>query len=132
MNKKTISALISIPLIVVINVSPAYANAGTPIIWLLPIHLLIGNAVIGCIEALIISKLYKTKLLITALWMIIANYISCGVGFWLNAEYLFNDVSIFNATRLILTAIITLIFLTTVVEWPFCYIVLRKKKNRLK
>ena len=48
-------------LVLAFSPAVAYADAGTPLMWAGLFHLLIGNAIIGVGEGLILSRLFRPK-----------------------------------------------------------------------
>lgn len=58
----------------------ARADAGTPLLWATFGHLLIGNAIIGLLEGLILAFGFKLGKIRSILLMIVANYFSSWLG----------------------------------------------------
>ena len=58
----------------------AFADAGTPLMWAGAFHLIIGNAIIGIAEGLILAILFRQKKARCVLIMIAANYFSAWAG----------------------------------------------------
>ncbi len=56
------------------------ANAGTPLMWLLASHLLVGNLLLGIAEAALLHYAWKAPWKRAIPWMVIGNYVSAGVG----------------------------------------------------
>lgn len=119
--------------------APAYADAGTPLMWVSSFHLTIGNAIIGAIEGLLIARWWKVKGGYAAGIMILANYISTIAGFVL--YYLLTvaggieDPSAieFSLLKLVLVVSILVLFaLTVIIEWPFVRITFRKALQPIK
>ncbi|MGZ3769408.1 MAG: hypothetical protein ACXVCP_03040 [Bdellovibrio sp.] len=107
--------------------SLAFADAGTPLLWLSMLHLVIGNAIIGVIEGRIVSKLFKINDLRSILLMIGANYISASAGagcLWLLDVVHIDGLQLFffNHLKFSIGVILTiLIVLTIFIESPFIY-----------
>jgi len=61
--QKVLQWPLRIILVLAFTASPsiAYADAGTPLIWATLFHLLIGNAIIGIGEGLLIAHLFKAR-----------------------------------------------------------------------
>lgn len=59
---------------------PVLANAGTPLMWAGISHLLLGNAIIGSVEAFLLTKLFRTRKWPSVWLLYAANYISAWVG----------------------------------------------------
>lgn len=112
----------------------AWANMGTPLIWLGSLHLFIGNLFIGYIEGILLDKINKVNKenYSSIIWMIIANYVSASIGYLIviYINYI-NNNSILTINNLkssiFLFYIIAWIF-TILVEWPFVHIALKKAK----
>lgn len=75
-----------------------FANAGTPLMWLSIGHLFLGNILLGIIEGIIVSLLYKTKFTRSVLIMIAGNYASWLIGSGL--IMIFQDKFIYAVFRL--------------------------------
>src|SRR5262249_284540 len=58
----------------------ALANVGTPLMWASAAHLVLGNAIIGLLEGLLLSGLFKLRAARAIGLMIAANYFSAWVG----------------------------------------------------
>jgi hypothetical protein len=56
------------------------ADAGTPLMWTSMLHLLVGNALIGVGEGLLLVRLFKTSANWTIPVMMAANYFSAWTG----------------------------------------------------
>lgn len=111
----------------------AYADAGTPLLWLTFGHLVAGNAIIGLIEGLIISGVYKVKYISSILIMILANYVSMAlgiIGILFCAAAFRNHVSINNAAFVLLLFLLGSYMATVIIEWPFCLWILKRKADR--
>lgn len=99
------------------------ANAGTALMYLPFIQLVIGNVLLGVIEGIIITAVCKTKWIRTLLIMIAGNYASWFIGNGM--IYLFQNKFIdvaFNLNgvfALWIFSMILLYVLTVVVELPF-------------
>lgn len=118
--------------------SLALANAGTPLLWLSMLHLVLGNAVIGIIEGLIVSKLLKTTKLRSILVMIAANYISAAAGagcLWLLDLIQIEGLKFFffNHLKFSIGIILSaLVILTVFIESPFCYFLDKERPRKWK
>ena len=112
-----------------------YADVGTPLIWLTTGHLYMGNAIIGIFEGLIIAKVFKNKYSRSILIMILANYISMIVGKFgidFSSAALKNIASINNASYIIWGLLFGSYALTVIIEWPFCFWIMKGKEDRKK
>lgn len=68
-------------LVLLVFVSVAQANAGTPLMWAGVLHLMIGNLFIGVLEGLLLAKLFRLSSLGRAAGLLIAaNYFSAWIG----------------------------------------------------
>lgn len=108
---------------------PAYANAGTPLMFASAFHLLVGNIVLGLIEGGILILLFRVRVLPALIAMILANYASmwAGFGFMPNNDL---NLTIENIEATLKNIVITTFFVTLVVEYPFVLFSIRKIKRR--
>ncbi len=115
---------------IVLAFSPtvAYADAGTPIMWASAFHLVLGNAVIGVAEGLILAFLFRLKRAPCVAIMIAANYFSAWVGgvFLIPAITASLDLDLYNAWRWLWYMVAITYFFTLLLEWPFVALCLRK------
>ena len=75
--------------------SAAWANAGTPLMWAGCFYMLVGNALIGVLEGLLIGLVFKVGKRQAVLWMILANYLLAWLG-WIAIGIIHNKASWFN------------------------------------
>ena len=107
--------------------SPAFANVGTLLIWATIGHLLVGNAIIGAIEAWIAGRLVRgLSGPRTTLLLIAANYASLLIGLKAIplirsalAPIVLGDRPVYHLPWLILAILLIAFVLTVLVEWPF-------------
>ena len=106
----------------------AYADAGTPIMWASAFHLVLGNAVIGVAEGLILAFLFRLKRAPCVAIMIAANYFSAWVGgvFLIPAITASLDLDLYNAWRWLWYMVAITYFFTLLLEWPFVALWFRK------
>jgi hypothetical protein len=110
-----------------------WANGGTALMLLPIFQLLVGNIVIGIVEGLIVTLIYKIKWYRSIFIMILGNYISWIIGngmIYLFQAYIIE--SFFKLNGIFLAWIISMFILfivTIVIEMPFFYWIL-KKMNR--
>ncbi len=105
----------------------ACADAGTPLMWAGAFHLVIGNAIIGIAEGLILAILFRQKKGRCVLIMIAANYFSAWVGgFLLSWIAESRQVDLYNAWQWLWMMVVVTYFLTLLLEWPFVAWCLRK------
>ena len=74
-------------LALVLSPNIALANVGTPLLWVGTFHLLIGNALIGLGEGLLLARWFKAPKQRAIQIMIGANYFSMIVGLFAIAIY---------------------------------------------
>ncbi len=106
----------------------AFANAGTPLMWVGILHLVVGNAVIGIIEGVLISKIFKVRKRRSITIMILANYISMIAGSFIvgfTGRFFSNLLTIYSIHLFLLASFMVVFLLTVLIEWPFCYWILR-------
>lgn len=119
---------------IVLLPSPALANAGTPLIWKATLHLFLGNAIIGLVEGLLLSKLFQTSSRKSIQILIIANYVSAWVGTLLMIDRLSNIsfITIENAYFWLGIFVILTFVVTLFLEYPFFWFVLKKQQKALQ
>lgn len=111
----------------------AYANAGTPLMWLIAGHLIMGNAIIGIFEGFIIAKFFKNRYVRSISIMILANYISMVIGIFtigILHKSLRGIASINNILYVILGTFLITYVITIIAEWPFCFWIMKGKEAR--
>jgi hypothetical protein len=114
----------------------ARANGLTPVMLLTWFQLLIGNALIGIGEGLLLSRVFKTSGKRAVGTMILANYVSAWSGGILIAlaeaefgEAYLGDQPLYRVGTLIALAIAALFVVTVLIEWPFVAYVLRGRSR---
>ncbi len=111
---------------------PAWANAGTPLMWLTMGHLFLGNLLIGLLEGLILAKWLKLHPTRAIVVMILANYASCWAGFPIAAEISAHVPGWLGAPALramvwiLIACFAVFIIVTILIEWPFVWFLIRK------
>ena len=112
----------------------AFADAGTPLMWATMLHLVVGNAIIGVGEGLVLAKLFSLKKLKTVVVLIAANYFSAWGGGWFLesaiVRYLHMDLN--NAWTWFWVLVAATYLMTLVIEWPFVAFCLRGKDGWLR
>lgn len=99
------------------------ANAGTALMWVPIMQLIFGNILIGIVEGIIISVIFKTKWIRSILIMIAGNNFSWLIGNGL--IYVFQNTlidSLFkldNVFALWILSLVILYLLTVLIEFPF-------------
>jgi hypothetical protein len=93
----------------------AYANAGTGFFFPGIVHVLIGNVIIGLIEAFFIRKVFKVSAKYGII--ILGNYVSSIIGYIVTL-IAFSDIDLLSVS--VLPKSLTLWFIASVLlEWPF-------------
>lgn len=112
----------------------ARADAGTPLMWASALHMVLGNAIIGIFEGVVLAWLFKLKTWICVLVMIPANYFSAWVGdVFLNDEITkLLPFDLYTAWRWIWTMVFVTYVLTLLLEWPFVLFCFRKEPGKFK
>jgi hypothetical protein len=113
----------------------ARADAGTALMWAGMFHMLLGNAIIGVIEAAVISRFFKVKYMRIVGVTILANYFSAWAGFLLvgwtsrfSVPYGAGPgyVNIYNFRWFIWLAVAASFLASIILEWPFYAWALRR------
>ena len=112
----------------------AYADAGTPLMWASAFHLLLGNAVIGIAEGLLLVLLFRPTKRGCVPIMVAANYFSAWVGGVILAHLIADKLALdlYNARRWLWCLVVVTYFLTLLLEWPFVALCLRKTDGWLR
>ncbi len=112
--------------------STASANAGTPLMWAAMFHLVLGNAMIGLIEGLLLAWLFKCPKRKAIPILIAANYLSAWAGGLFVAGYLPSlvDVTIQNIRYWFLAFSCAAFVVTVLIEFPFFRFALGRGENR--
>ncbi len=99
----------------------ASANAGTPLMWAGMIHLVIGNALIGLMEGLLLGWLFRLPRLKAIGAMIVANYASAWLGglFIRGAVVAALPMDLTNGWMWFWVMVVMTFCLTLLLEWPF-------------
>jgi len=133
---KAIKVIVSLFFALCFSSISASANAGTPLVQFGLFHLVIGNTLIGLLEGYLIYRFFKAENGKCVIIMILANYFSCIVGYILTLiagqgllDSIYSEISIYNVGTHIISSIILLIILTIILEWPFCFYILRRKEK---
>ncbi|MBM4102584.1 MAG: hypothetical protein FJ263_00835 [Planctomycetes bacterium] len=110
------------------------ANAGTPLMWAGFIHLIIGNLFIGILEGLLLGFIFRLSKWKSILWMIAANYVSSWAGMIIIgfAKHNFEDITIYQVTSYLWTALFIAYLVTLLLEWPFIWMAMKDKTGPWK
>lgn len=106
----------------------AHANAGTPLMWAGMLHLIIGNALIGIIEGLLISKVFSVRKRRSIPIMILANYVSMIAGSLIIGaigNFFNHHATIYSIHALLFSFLLFSFMITILIEWPFCVWILK-------
>ena len=122
--------------------TPVIADAGSPMMLAGMFHLLIGNALLGVLEGSLIALVFKTRWRRAVLIMVLANYVSAIPGKLMarlavgmlhavgsDATSLYDFWGVLQEALAILFALS--FAATLVLEWPFCFWVLKNSARRL-
>ena len=111
----------------------ASANAGTPLMWASMLHLVFGNAIIGFIEGLLLSRIFKCPTWRSIPGLIAANYVSAWVGGILVSGVLspLPDITIENIRFWFCSFVVIAYLVTLLIEYPFFWFVMRSQERCL-
>lgn len=112
----------------------ASANAGTPLMWASMAHLVFGNAIIGLVEGLLLSRIFKCPDRKSVFLSIVANYVSAWAGLFLVAGYLgsWPDITIDNVLFWFVVFTGVAFVFTLMIEFPFVWLLLRSQEHALR
>jgi hypothetical protein len=111
----------------------AMADAGSALLWTKAFHLLLGNAVFGAIEGLLIAWLFRRPVLTCVGLLIAANYLSAWVSFIL--MYALSgllSLNLYNVWRWNWVLLALTFGLTLLLEWPFVAVSLKGAQHWLR
>jgi hypothetical protein len=111
-----------------------WADAGTPLMWASMVHLVVGNALIGAGEGLLLAWLFSLPKGKCVLIMIPANYASAWIGglFIRGAIVRALPMDLNNGWRWFWFMVVATYCMTLILEWPFVAWCFRGAKNWLK
>ena len=114
--------------------SPVLANAITPAISAMLLHLSIGNVFIGYIEGILLAKWFRIPRGPTTAILILANYASAWAGSFLLMNRLSGmaNVTFENAYLWVCLFVVLAFLLTLLVEYPFFWFLLRKREKAVR
>jgi hypothetical protein len=120
-------------LVIALLPSTAFADAGTPLIWASMFHLVFGNAIIGLIEGVLLSRIFKCPAWRSILILIAANYTSAWVGGFLVSGVLVSlpDITIENIRFWFCSFVLVSFLVTLLIEFPFFWFVMRPQGRSL-
>lgn len=102
--------------------------------WASGFHLVFGNAIIGLIEGLLLSWLFKCPKRKSILILIAANYASAWAGGFLVAGYLPSlvDITIQNIQSWFLTFVVVAFVVTLLIEFAFFWFARGSREHRFR
>jgi hypothetical protein len=109
-----------------------FANAGTPLMWAGVFHLLIGNGIVGVVEAFLLTRFFRAPAPRTYQLVIAGNYLSMFVGVWtlgwLTVRFI--DATVTNVFTMVAATCAGYIVFTVVIEFPFVLASLWRQRGR--
>lgn len=134
MSRKT---LVTLPLLVAVIFSfpsVAWANAGTPLMWVSAVHLMLANAFIGAAEGMLLKWLFRLPASPAVWLMILANYVSAWVGYVVLLPAIESTLifELDNVRSLVWMLVGVAYVLTILLEWPFVAIAFRQTAHWLR
>lgn len=112
--------------------SVAWANAGTPLMWASCFHLLLGNAMLGLLEGMLLTRWFGGSSARAIGWLVVANYLSAWGGLWLmDAVALGADPTIVTLRAWCLVFLLLAFVVTLLIEWPLFWLALGRGPRRL-
>ncbi len=116
---------------------PAWADAGSPLVWAGAFHLLVGNLLVGALEGLVLARVFKLPRARTVGLLIPANYVSAITGAALSGptgELIsrHDPTPLYHLPGLLLAAVFASYVLSAVLEWPFCLAATWRRPDRLR
>lgn len=132
MNSKRI-LILTIPIVFLSGT--AFANAGTPLMWAVPLHLAFGNLFIGIGEGLLLGFIFRAPKLKSIGIMILANYLSACSGYFILKALqpsIDNSITIYEIHTFCWVVYGIAFLFTLIVEMPFIFIVMRKKEHAIR
>jgi hypothetical protein len=118
-------------LVIALLPSTASANAGSPLMWASLLYLVFGNAIIGLIEGILLSRIFKCPERKSILTLIAANYVSAWVGVILFSMVInpLPDITIENIRFWFCSFVVLAYLVTLLIEFPFFCFVMRSQKR---
>ena len=117
--------------------TPAWADAGSPLVWTAAFHLLVGNLLIGVLEGVVVARVFKLPRARTVALLIPANYFSAFVGVALTGavEKLivrFDPAPLYHVGGLLLGVLFGSYVVSALLEWPFCLAAAWRSPDRVR
>ncbi len=112
---------------------PALANAGSLLVWTGFFHLVLGNLILGYVEAELLSRLFQIPRSRSLIMLILANYASAWAGVFLLGNGLSRNygITIENVQPWLSIFVILAFLLTLLIEYPFFWILLRQRQQAI-
>ena len=107
----------------------AYENFLPPSAWRDSALLLLVTVLIGVGEGFLIALVFKVRKVVALPLMIVANYVSMMVGGPAQAVF---EVLVYRGEAPFYYLIVPAFLLSVILEWPFCFAVLRGKSGRMR
>lgn len=119
---------------IALSPAPVLANAGTPLMWTGIGHLFIGNAIIGIVEGILLSKLFQTPRAKSVNLLVVANYASAWGGMFLILDRLSHIpvITIENLHIWLWLFVAFAFILTLLIEYPFFWFLLREQQQAVQ
>ncbi len=109
--------------------SVAQANGGTPLMWANFLHLVVGNALIGLLEGVLLAKVFGLPKKRCVALMIVANYLSAWLGtFLIPPASATLPWTLHNVGKLLGVVVIVTYVLTVILEYPFVAFAFRGRR----
>jgi hypothetical protein len=112
----------------------AWANAGTPLMWAGMLHLLVGNFIIGLVEAFVVSRRFVVSKDRLYSLSILGNYLSMIAGFavleWAGnhaGDLILGPQPLYHGVRLLVVLVGAAYLMSVIIEWPFFHFGLQKE-----
>ncbi len=127
--------------ILLLQPTPALANAGTSLTFVLTGHLVLGNLAIGIVEGVMLHHWFKISRRGSILLLIAANYVSTWVGLYglqvssyalakYNPNLIFS-LTLQNVGWFLMAMVVMTFLMTLVLEYPFFLWLLRRQLRPL-
>jgi len=98
----------------------ALADVGTPLVWATGFHMLLGNAILGFLEGILLAKVFSLGRDRCIGLLIAANYFSAWFGmFIVGGLGVSQEVDLYNAVRVTAVLVGVTYLFTLLLEWPF-------------
>jgi len=107
-----------------------FANSGTPLVIATIFHLILGNALIGLLEGVLLARIFKLPMIKTLLLLVLANYFSAWIGgLFINTVLHYFPLDINSAWQFLWIMTAVTYFITLILEFPFVCLTFREAHN---